>query len=155
MSSCREQILKEFTQRGARKVGLSHIIRAPISQEWMIYIPAAETKDSVARVIYESKDGKSSKTFTALDWLAQLVTHIPNKGEQPVRYYGYYSNKSRGLRKKATAGDDLAPFLIEAEISTEEFRRNLSPLDSKGIPCRPTTLPQVQQANAHHIFYRR
>jgi len=38
--------------------------------------------------IYESKDGKATKTFDALDWLAQLVTHIPNKGEQMVRYYG-------------------------------------------------------------------
>ena len=110
--------------RGARKIGLSHIIRAPISQERMIYIPAAETKDGVARVIYEAKDGKSSKTSTALDWLAQLVTHIPNKGEQLVRYYGYYSNKSRDLRKKTAAGDDLVPTLIEAEISREEFRRN-------------------------------
>ncbi len=34
-----------------------------------------------AKVIYESKDAKTSKTFDALDWLAQLVTHIPNKGE--------------------------------------------------------------------------
>ena len=59
-----------------------YIIRAPISQERMIYIPAAETKDGVARVIYEFKDGKNLKTFTALDWLAQLVIHIPNKGEQ-------------------------------------------------------------------------
>jgi flavoprotein len=39
-------------------------------------------------VIYKSKDGRTSKTFEALDWLAQLVTHIPNKGEQMVRYYG-------------------------------------------------------------------
>jgi hypothetical protein len=36
----------------------------------------------------DPKDGRTSKTFEALDWLAQLVTHIPNKGEQMVRYYG-------------------------------------------------------------------
>ena len=30
----------------------------------------------------------------------QLVTHIPNNGEQMVRYYDYCSNKSRGIRKK-------------------------------------------------------
>ncbi len=53
------------------------------------------------KVIYSSKDGRTSKTFEALDWLTQLVTHIPNKGEQMVRYYGYYSNKSRGMCKKA------------------------------------------------------
>jgi hypothetical protein len=53
--------------------------------------------DGQAKVIYKSKDGRVSKTFQELDWLAQLVTHIPNKGDQMVRYYGYYSNKSRGM----------------------------------------------------------
>ena len=108
----------------------------------MIYIPAAETKDGVARVIYQSKDGKSSKTFTALNWLAQLVTHIPNKGEQLVRYYGYYSNKSRGLRKKTAAGDELVPALIEAEISTEEFRRNWARLIKKVYHADPLLCPK-------------
>jgi hypothetical protein len=64
----------------------------------MTYIAADDLADGVAKVLYESKDGKATKTFDALDWLAQLVTHIPNKGEQMVRYYGFYSNKSRGLR---------------------------------------------------------
>jgi hypothetical protein len=32
----------------------------------------------VAKVIYDAKDGKSSKTYDALDWLAQLVVHIPD-----------------------------------------------------------------------------
>ena len=59
----------------------------------MTYIPANDSSDG-AKVVYESKDGKTSKTFDALDWLAQLVTHIPNRGEQMVRYYGFYSNKS-------------------------------------------------------------
>ena len=49
----------------------------------MIYIPAAETKDGVARVIYEAKDGKGSKTFTALDWLAQGSAWI-NIGLTPI-----------------------------------------------------------------------
>jgi hypothetical protein len=33
-------------------------------------------------------------------WIAEITTHIPNKGEQLVRYYGVYSNVSRGKRKK-------------------------------------------------------
>ncbi len=78
-----------------------YIIRACFSQERMTYLPAKETLDGQAKVIYRSKDGRTSKTFEALDWLAQLVTHIPNKGEQMVRYYGYYSKKSRGMRKKS------------------------------------------------------
>ena len=59
-----------------------YIIRAPISQERMIYIPATEAADGIARVIYQAKDGGSSKTFLAIDWLAHLITHIPNKGNR-------------------------------------------------------------------------
>ena len=55
-------------------------------------------------------------TFNALDWLALLTTHIPIKGEQMVRYYGYYSNKSRGMRKK-DGKDDAVAFLIESDVS--------------------------------------
>ena len=58
-----------------------YIIRASFSQERMTYVAPQDTSDGIAKVIYESKDGKTSQTFDALDWLAQLVTHIPNKGE--------------------------------------------------------------------------
>ncbi len=77
-----------------------YIVRAPISQKRMIYIPAQESPDGTANVVYEGKTSRVDETFTALDWLARLVTHIPSKGEQMVRYYGYYSNKSRGITKK-------------------------------------------------------
>jgi hypothetical protein len=39
--------------------------------------------------------------FGVLDWIAALTAHIPNQGEHLVRYYGWYSNASRGKRKKA------------------------------------------------------
>ncbi|NIM97246.1 MAG: hypothetical protein GTO24_03915 [candidate division Zixibacteria bacterium] len=35
-----------------------------------------------------------------MDWLARLVTHLPTRKEQMVRYYGLHSNKSRGSRKE-------------------------------------------------------
>ncbi len=47
----------------------------------MTYVAAQDSLDGIAKVIYESKDGKRSKKFEALEWLAQLTTHIPNKGE--------------------------------------------------------------------------
>ena len=95
----------------------------------MSYVAPQDSLDGIAKVIYQSKNGKTTKTFDALDWLAQLVTHIPNRGEQPVeslkvermvRYYGFYSNKSRGLRKKAGT-DDQVPALIESDISPQAF----------------------------------
>jgi hypothetical protein len=36
--------------------------------------------------------------FTALDFLAEVTQHIPNKGEHLVRYYGWYSHGQRGIR---------------------------------------------------------
>ena len=71
----------------------------------MVYVPAEKANDGVAKVIYTSKDRKTRKVFTALDWLARLVTHIPGRYEHTVRYYSYFSNKSRGMRKKADVDD--------------------------------------------------
>ena len=79
-----------------------YIVRAPISQERMHYISETEsTTGQTAKVIYEGKTTHTSETFSELDFMARLVTHIPNKREQTVRYYGYYSNKCRGVRAKA------------------------------------------------------
>ena len=57
--------------------------------------------------------------------LAQLTAHIPNRGEQMIRDYGFFFNKSRGLRKKLVldsdrgAGtDDVVPALIKSEVSS-------------------------------------
>ena len=51
----------------------------------MTDIAAKDSSVRVAEVIDQSKDAKTTKTIDALDWLAQLVSHIPNKGEQIVR----------------------------------------------------------------------
>ncbi len=116
----------------------------------MTYVAANDSADGVAKVLYKSKDGKATKTFNALDWLAQLVTHIPNKGEQPVeslkvermvRYYGYFSNKSRGLRKKAGT-DDQVPALIDSDISPQAFRKNWARLIQKIYHVNPLLCPK-------------
>ena len=70
-----------------------YIIRASFSQERMTYIPEE------SKVVYLSKDGKEEKAFDALEWLAAMCSHVPNKGQQMVRYVGFYSNVARGKRK--------------------------------------------------------
>ena len=71
-----------------------YIIRASFSQERMTYIREE------CNVIYKSKDGRQQKAFDALEWLAAMSSHMPDKREQMVRYYGYYSNVCRGRRQK-------------------------------------------------------
>jgi len=51
----------------------------------------------------ESKVGKEEEVFDAFKWLAANTSRVPNKGEQRVRYYGYYNNNvSRENRKDKT-----------------------------------------------------
>ena len=50
-----------------------YIVRAPISQERMLYISSGENADGTAQVIYTGKNSKIDERFSALDWLARLA----------------------------------------------------------------------------------
>ena len=47
---------------------------------------------------------RNFQVFDPLDFLAEITQHIPDKGAHLVRYYGWYSNKSRGLRAETGTG---------------------------------------------------
>jgi hypothetical protein len=98
-------------------VRLWRIVRASFSQERMTYLP------DESQVLYRSKDGKNKKTFDAPEWLAAMCSHVPNKGEQMVRYYGYYSNVCRGQRKKANE-DGLVPSILQPDEPSKGYRKN-------------------------------
>ena len=70
-----------------------------------------------------------------------FTTHIPNRGEQMVRYYGFYSNKSRELRKKAGTDDDV-PALTQSAVSPKEFRRTWARLIQKIYNVDPLLCPK-------------
>ncbi len=50
-----------------------------------------------------------------LEFLAEFTQHIPPQGAHLIRYYGWYSNKARGMRRKAAeaaataSGEPAAP----------------------------------------------
>jgi hypothetical protein len=56
-----------------------------------------------------------------MEWLAAMCSHIPNRGEKMVRYYGYYSNVSRGKRQKE-GSDDFIPCILEPQGDEKTFR---------------------------------
>jgi hypothetical protein len=49
----------------------------------------------------KGKNRKNFEVYSALEFIAAITQHIPNKFSQLSRYYGFYSNKSRGMRAKA------------------------------------------------------
>ena len=112
-----------------------YIVRASFSQERMTYVPEE------AKVVYKSKDRKQEKIFDALEWIAAMCSHVPNKGEQMVRYYGFYSNVSRGKRKK-NEQDELIPSILEPDGSSREYKRNWARLIQKIYEVDPLTCPK-------------
>ncbi|HEY5636504.1 MAG TPA: transposase [Burkholderiales bacterium] len=83
---------------GRRRLA-QYMLRAPFALEKMSYDPRSGT------VIYRSRMHKTLKRnfqiMPGADWLAQLCAHIPDRFEHLVRYAGWYSNRSRGKRRRA------------------------------------------------------
>jgi hypothetical protein len=57
-----------------------------------------------------------------LEFIARVTSHIPDKGQVTVRYYGLYANAHRGKVKKAS----LAAFPLRM------VEQQLRPIPSKG-----------------------
>jgi hypothetical protein len=78
-----------------------YILRNPFSTAKMPFEPGAGS------VLYRSRmNKKQGGNFAALsptDFIAAVTQHIPDKGFQLVRYYGWYSHKARGVRAKTGA----------------------------------------------------
>jgi hypothetical protein len=114
-----------------------YIIRASFSQERIKYV------DQEGKVVYTAKDRKTNKVFPALEWLAAMCSHIPNRGEQMVRYYGYYSNVSRGKRQKEDI-DDAIPCILEPQGNVKAFRKSWARLIQKIYEVDPLICPKCQ-----------
>jgi hypothetical protein len=48
---------------------------------------------------------RNFQVLDSLDFLAEFTQHIPPKGSHTIRYYGFYSNKARGMRRKAAEAE--------------------------------------------------
>jgi len=59
-----------------------------------------------------------------------MAPHVPNKEEQMVRYYGFYSNVSRGKRKTQDQ-NGMIPSILEPDGSSKEYRKNWARLIQK------------------------
>jgi hypothetical protein len=76
-----------------------------------------------------------------LEWLAAMCSHIPNRGEQMVKYYGFYSNRSRGDRKKE-ASADVIPHIIEGSNISPAQRKAWARLIQKIYEVNPLECPE-------------
>jgi hypothetical protein len=71
-----------------------------------------------------------------------MCSHIPDQREQMVRYYGFYSNVSRGIRQKENQ-DALIPCVLEPDDKAKP-NRNWARLIQKIYEVDPLTCPKCQ-----------
>ena len=69
------------------------------------------------QVVYQyGKHSGETKYMDYLEFIARVTSHIPDKGQVMIRYYGLYANAHRGKKKKAGV-DPSCPPIIEDEAS--------------------------------------
>ncbi|OGV75272.1 MAG: hypothetical protein A3K18_14070 [Lentisphaerae bacterium RIFOXYA12_64_32] len=84
---------------------------------------------------------RNFEVFDPLDFIAEITQHIPDPGAQQIRYYGWYSNKSRGQRAKA-ANAAAKPPAVQPVIEDDDTayrkkcRQRWAALIKKALPVR-------------------
>ena len=100
---------------------------------------------NTGQVHYRTAKGVA-RSMDALDWIAQVISHIPDPGAQMVRYYGWYSNASRGKRRLGgQAAAAKAPSdgpETEADCFSRAPRQNWARLLRKIYEVDPFTCPR-------------
>ena len=90
----------------AERVG-KYMIRPLLSLKRLFF------DETAGKVRYQySRHGSQEKTMDYLEFIARVTSHIPDKGQVMIRYYGLYSSAHRGKMHKAGA-DPSHPLIIE------------------------------------------
>jgi hypothetical protein len=128
----------------AREKLAVYILHPPISLDRMSY----DSSNGMIDYRPKSSQEHASLPGTAhrqdpLETLAALTDHIPNARHQLIRYLGWYSNKSRGLRKKAA----VAPAAAAGNGVSTPFTEPLPDSDDTAFrkSCRRTWAQLIQK----------
>ncbi len=84
---------------------------------------------------------RNFQILPVLDFLAEFTQHIPPKGSHLIRYSGWYSNKARGMRKKAAQPDEPAAIEEDSEYQ-KACRQRWAMLIQRIYEVDPLACPQ-------------
>jgi hypothetical protein len=83
------------TKSEAERVG-KYMIRPLLSLKRLFF------DETAGKVRYQhSRHGSQEESMDYPEFIARVTSHIPDKGQVMVRYYGLYSNAHRGKMRKA------------------------------------------------------
>jgi len=110
---------RAFAPRLAR-----YCARNPVALERLTY----DRTTKAVNYRSDKSEGPAARTETVdpLEFLAWVLAHIPDKDHVTTRYYGWYANRPRGLRRQAEPAEaESQPAIVPAPrlVSTEATRR--------------------------------
>ncbi len=128
--------VKASTKEEAEKVG-KYMIRPLLSLERLSF------SEKEGKVSYRyGKDAEEVERMDYLEFIARVTSHIPDKGQVTIRYFGLYANAHRGkVRKSEKACHKL--LLIEEE-GPRVPRRGWAEMIRKVYEVDPLLCPQCQ-----------
>jgi hypothetical protein len=134
----------------ARRRLAGYLLHPPISLERVRYRPESGQVIYCGRQRGPCGDASPARIFPALDFLAALCTHVPDSGQQLIRYYGAWSNARRLSARPAASAPSPAAEAPGRQPddydSAEEFararRRSWARLIKKVYEANPLVCPR-------------
>jgi len=117
-----------------------YISRHPVSLKKIIYVPAQGKV--IYKTRYNSYFGENIKLFTAVEFIALLTAHIPDKHKHLIRYYGIYSSRGKGKAREDGSLDKFGFGMKSPDNSVDE---------TSGDPVETITREQAKSAWARMI----
>ena len=99
---------------------------------------------------------RNFQILAPLDFLAEFTQHIPPKGAHLIRYYGWYSNKARGMRRKAAeaAAQPASARSRRTGSGPQPRQPDLGHAHQAGVRDRPVGLSRVRRPDEGDCLHR-
>ena len=126
---------RAFATRLAR-----YCARNPVALERLTYDRTAKAETYRS----DKSEGPTAGTETAdpLEFLARVLVHMPDTGHVTTRYYGWYANRPRGMRRQAESAPAAPPALVSApRLAPTEATRRWATLLQQIFEVEPLACP--------------
>jgi hypothetical protein len=93
--------------------------RAPLALDAMVLLADGRVR---VRTPHHPQTGATRMEFDALEMIRRLCAQIADARQHMTLYYGWYSHRARGERRKASAADRSSASAVEVRVTTARSR---------------------------------
>jgi hypothetical protein len=95
-----------------------YMMRSPVSLKRLRFTPGAKDVIYIRKGGHDAPEATADQKIDAEEFVARVLVQIPDPRRHLVRYYGAYSNRARGQRRKAETP-------LEAHPSSKTSEQNV------------------------------